>query len=115
MDTLNRSAVVLRPKQPYLDWTRRDDAEGLADAVFETLAREPTVYLVPDWEEPDEEREILREFWPALFEAMLSGWVTDEELWPEGRSLEMFHEWFEVQTFAMVQDVYMDEAIDYVT
>ncbi len=114
MDILNRSAVVLRPKRPYLEWTKLDDAEGLAEGVFETLSEEPTVYLVPDWEDPEEEREVLKEFWPALFEAMLNGWVTDEGLWPKGQTLEMFHEWFEVQTYAAVEDLYLDEAINYV-
>ena len=37
METLNRSAGVVEPRQPYLEWTRRDDAEGLAESVFETL------------------------------------------------------------------------------
>jgi hypothetical protein len=113
MDILNRSAVVLLPKQPYLAWTKLDDAEGLAEGVFETLQEEPCVYLVPDFEDEDEREEILREFWPALFEEMLSGWVTDENLWPKGRTFEMFGEWFDVQTYGMIVDVYLDEAIDY--
>ena len=115
MDILNRSAIVLKPKQPYLEWTRLDDAEGLSEGVFETLREEPTLYLVPDWEEAGEEREILREFWPALFEAMLNGWVTDPELWPSGRTQKMFEHWFEIDTYSMVEDIYMDEAIEYVS
>ena len=114
MDLLNRSAFILRPKQPYLEWTRQDDAEGLAEGVFEALNHEPVVYLVPGWEDPEEEQHILREFWHALFEAMLGAWVTDETLWPEKRSLKMFREWFEIRTHSMVQDIYMDEAIEYV-
>jgi hypothetical protein len=47
MDMLNRSAIILRPKQPYLEWTRLDDKDGLAEAVFKTLHEEPTVYLLP--------------------------------------------------------------------
>ena len=113
MDILNRSAVVLRPKQSYLAWTKRDDAEGLAEGVFETLHEEPCVYLVPGFEDDDEREELLKEFWPALFEAMLSAWVTDEDLWPKERTFEMFAEWFDVQTYEMIVDVYMDEAIDY--
>lgn len=112
-DILNRSAVVLGPKQPYLEWARRDDEEGLAEDVFETLRSEPSVYLLPGWEDPEEERLVLEEFWPALFEAMLGAWVADERLWPKGRSMEMFREWFEVRTFEMVQDICLDEVIDY--
>jgi hypothetical protein len=81
--------------------------------VFETLRSEPAVYLVPGWEDPDEERAVLKEFWAALFDAMLEAWVTDESLWTKKRSMEMFREWFEIQTFEMVQDIYLDEGIDY--
>jgi hypothetical protein len=66
--------------------------------------REPgtgEVHLVPDWEDPDEERLILKEFWPALFEAILVAWVTDESLWPKKMSLQMFREWFELEMFAL--------------
>ncbi len=45
MEMLNRSAVIVKPRQPYLEWCRQDDAEGLAESVFETLHAEPTVYL----------------------------------------------------------------------
>ncbi len=113
MDILNRSAVLLRPRRPYLEWTKLDDAEGLAEGVFEALREEPCAYLVPDFEDDDERKEILREFWPALFEAMLSAGVTDEDRWPEGRTLEMVGEWFDIQTHSMIVDIYMDEAIDY--
>ena len=112
MSILNRSAVVLRPKQPYLEWTRLDDSEGLAEDVFETLREEPTLYLVPDWEEADEERENLDEFWPVLFEAMLNGWVTDPVLWPTGRTRKMFEDWFEIETFAMVEDIHLEDSIE---
>ena len=94
MDIVNRSAVILRPKQSYLEWTKLDDTTGIAEDVFSTMRTEPSVYLVPGWEDPKEEREIMGEFWPALFEAMLSAWVTDEALWPADRTRKMFDEWF---------------------
>ena len=111
MDILNRSAVVLRPNPSFLEWCKLDDAERLAEGVFDTLRQEPCVHLVPDFEDDDEREAILREFWPALFEAMLSAWVTDEDLWPKEQTFEMFGEWFDVQTYAMIVDVYMDEAV----
>ena len=114
MDIINRSAVVLRPARPYLEWAKLDDTEGLAKPVFDGMRSEPAFYLVPGWEEPDEEREILKEFWPALFEAMLSAWAPDETLWSTKRTHEMFKSWFDIETHAMIEDIYEDEAIDYV-
>ena len=54
------------------------------------------------------------EFWPVLFEAMLEGWVTDEACWPENRTSEMFWEWFEVQMISLVQDLHLDETLEYI-
>jgi len=114
MEMLNRSAVIVKPRQPYLEWTGRDDVEGLAESVFEALHTEPTVYLLPEYEDPSSEQKVLEECWPGLFEAMLEGWVTDEACWPKNRTFEMFHEWFEVQMSSIVQDLHLDEPLGYI-
>ena len=113
MEMLNRSAVILKPRRSYLEWAQRDDAEGLAETVFETLHAEPTVYLLPEYEDPPTQHEVLKEFWPRLFEAMLEGWVTDEAYWPKDRTFEMFCEWFEIQMSSIVQDLYLDEPLEF--
>ena len=105
MELLNRCAVIVKPLRPYLEWAKGDDAEGLAELVFENLRREPHVYLLPEYEDPASQQEVLKEFWPAIFEAMLAGWVTDEGLWPKNRTLGMFQKWFEIQMSSMVQDL----------
>ncbi len=72
---LNRSAVIITPLLPYLEWAKRDDDSGVAERVFETLRREPHVYLLPEYENPESERAVLEHFWPRLFAAMLGCWV----------------------------------------
>ncbi len=105
MEMLNRSAVTVKPRHPYLEWCRQHDAEGLAEPVFQDLHEEPTVYLLPEWEDPSEQRDLLEEYWPELFEALLEGWSTDERSWPKNRNIEMFHEWFEVHMSSIVHDL----------
>lgn len=112
MELLNRSAVIVKPLRPYLEWAKTDDAEGLAESVFENLRREPHLYLVPEYEDPASQQEVLEEFWPILFEAMLGGWVRDEAFWPKDRTLGMFQEWFEIQMCSMVQDLCWDEPLE---
>ena len=114
MEILNRSAVIVKPRRPYLEWARRDDAEGLAESVFEALNAEPHVYLLPEYEDPATQQEVLQEFWPGLFEAMLEGWVTDEAYWPKNRTFEMFWEWFDVQMISLVQDLHLGEPLEYI-
>ena len=114
MEMVNRSAVIVKPRQPNLRWARRDDAEGLAETVFKTFHAEPTVYLLPEYEDPPSQNKVLEEFWPRLFEVMLEGWITDEGHWPKNRTFEMFHEWFEVYMSSIVRDLYPDEPFEYI-
>ncbi len=74
--------------------------------------REPHVYLLPEYEEPGSQQQVLQEFWPILFEAMLEGWVREEAFWPKDRTLGMFQEWFEIQMCSIVQDLDMDEPLE---
>lgn len=47
---LNRGVVIVRPKQPYLDW-----AAGLDDAgIAPDPNSEQTVYLIPPYEDEGE-------------------------------------------------------------
>jgi len=112
-EIVNRSAVIVRPKTPYLEWCKQDDAEGLAGGVFEQMCEEPHIYLLPAYEDSESQRDVLKDYWPALFEAMLEGWVTEESLWPQERSLKMFREWFEITMTSMVLDLDLDEPLEY--
>ena len=112
MGLLNRSVIIVRPKRPYLEWAKRDDSGGVAEAVFETLRSDPNVYLLPEYNGPVGQQEVLEDFWPALFEAMLNGWNKDEAYWPKDRNFQMFQAWFEIQIGSGVEDLYLDEPLE---
>ena len=111
MGLLNRSAVIIRSLAPYLAWAKRDDTTHIADDVIEDLRKAPHVYLLPEYEDAESEREVLEDFWPALFAAMLNCWLTDEQQWPKDRTRKMFGEWFDVRMYPVVEDLYFDEGL----
>ena len=43
---LNRSAIVVKPRQPFLDWLHTADPTSHRLTLGE-LALEPTIYLIP--------------------------------------------------------------------
>ena len=53
MDMINRCAVLVQPALPFLEWLRRVDPTS-AELVLEDLRREPTIYLLPEWETEQE-------------------------------------------------------------
>jgi hypothetical protein len=46
MNTINRSAVVVIPAQPFLDWLHEADQTS-AHLTLNDLTEEPTIYLLP--------------------------------------------------------------------
>lgn len=73
METINRSAIVVMPGQPFLDWLHRVDPTS-AELSLEDLRREPTIYLLPESENEEAVGECLKEVCAEIFEEQLNGW-----------------------------------------
>lgn len=104
MSEINRSLIILRPKQPFLNWACSLDDES-KDLTLESLNEDSTVYLIPEiWQDSDQE-EFLKACYDILFEEQLEGWSNDEVAWPKERGLKMFLDWFEVEFHSLVFDL----------
>jgi hypothetical protein len=104
MRTLNRSALVVTPKQPFLDWLHRVDPES-QDMTLAELASEASVYLLPECETDKALSPALRKFCEEIFVEELDAWYRDEEVWPEDRSFKVFRRWFDYQHYSLVFDL----------
>lgn len=100
---LNRSAIIVRPKKPFLDWVRAVDYDDAPEVTIDDFTA--TLYLVPDYEDPADAEKTLRKVCEEIFCRELEGWFTDRDLWPRDRSLKVFKQWFEVQHHEIVEDV----------
>jgi hypothetical protein len=98
----------VRPAQPYIDW-----ALGVADSG---LTPEPngerTVYLIPEFGDDEEAKEVLELVYAEVFERELAGWHTDEAAWPTDRSLAAFKRWFNIEMHSVVEDLCADPLLD---
>jgi hypothetical protein len=112
MDMINRCVIVVKAKQPFLNWVHGlpDDGKKL---TLDVIRHDSHVYLLPEFEMDDEQIELLREFYEAIFEQELAGWWTNPQAYPAPRTFEMFLEWFEVEFHSMVFDLLDDEAIEH--
>lgn len=114
MPEINRSLIIVKAKQPFVEWLNSIDPEDESD--LDDVNDEPTAYLVPEYETNDEQEGIIEWCAEFVFEYELWSWCTDEDLWPVGRDAVMFREWFDVQFHSIVNDVVGDiplEHIDY--
>ena len=66
MATLNRSAMVVKPRQAFLDWLHKADATSYK-LTLEDVSREPTIYLIPECDTGAEVEEALRERCEEIF------------------------------------------------
>src|ERR1700680_2544717 len=101
MVTLNRSAIVVKPRQPFLDWLHAADPTSHKLTLRE-LVQEPTVYLIPECDTDEDVGEALRELCEEIFIEQLAGWFTDTTTWPQDRSFDVFCRWFDIQQHSMV-------------
>ena len=113
---INRAAIILRYKQPAVKWV--NDANpyheiDMPEVSLEEINREGAVYLVND-EDADNDGSLsawIEMNFEVLFTNELEGWYADDTLWPDHRTLEMFHEWFDVECHTMILDT-VDEPIE---
>ncbi len=103
MKLLNRSALVVRPREPFLRWAGGVFADGPEDA--DELRDTISIYLVS--QDPDEEQEsaALEDFFAEIFENELLSWCTDEARWPKPRDFALFQAWFDVTAQSIVHDL----------
>ena len=102
--TINRTLVMLVPRQPFLNWL--NDADPTEEPLTaEELRDDCNVFLIPQFNDAVDSMKWIEKRWGMLFEHMLLEWVVDETMWPENRTLEMFREWFDIETHTMVWDL----------
>ena len=106
MHEVNRSVVVIKPKQPLLDWlnTLPFDQED-APLTLENLRQDCNALLVPPVEDFADCRDFIRQHWRDIFEAELADWDQDESVWPEKRTPNLFQQWFEVEIHSVLTDL----------
>ncbi len=102
MKTINRTAVIVKPKQPYVDWANSFEDGG---PNLEETRKEGTAYLIREFDYVDQMVKHIEKNYAIIFENELFGWITDPEVWPKKRTLKMFKEWFEVEICEMVYDL----------
>lgn len=102
LSTINRAYISILPKQPYYDW-----ANALfTDSTPMTPAdKEATAYAIRDDFEVKELAEVVKPYFPFIFEMELFGVCTDPETWPQERTWKLFCAWFDFHVGSMVWDL----------
>src|SRR6267378_1785592 len=113
MSEVNRSLMVVKPKQPFLDWARSldDKAERLE---LKDVRDDSTAYLIPEYETFEEQMDILEWCAGFVFDEELRSWCTDEDLWPVVRDAEIFLEWCDIEFHSLVFDLADESPLEHI-
>ncbi len=111
MYTINKSAAIVRPKQPFMDWVNRlPDADTEREVTLADFGSDCAVILIPEYDSEKEARKYIDRIALEILENELYGWCTHEPWWPKKRSRKMFLEWFDVELHSEIID-FSNEAI----
>jgi len=102
MDDVDRMALIVRPRQPYIDWANAFDDGG---PKFDPAAHRPRVYLIDEIADPIDLHKALRNHWRDIFEEELEGWMRDADDWPSPRTQKVFLQWFDVEVAELVTNM----------
>lgn len=107
MRTINRYAMIVRPKKPFLDWVNYVDPSSIV--TLEKVREDPNIYLLPEIEDPKEQQKYPEENCGDFFKHQLYEWYTDEKLFPKDLDWRYFKEWFDCEILSMVIDTIDDD------
>jgi len=102
MYEINRTIVIIKPKQLYLDWART--LSDSIDISLEELRRDCTAVLLPDVDNDAQAEAYLRRLAEELFAIELAAWELNEDDWPQQRDYTTFRAWFDVEFHSVVLD-----------
>jgi len=96
---INRTAITLRPQQPFLDWYSNLNPEEDFDEDF----KETKTYLIDD--SMNEPEKWLKKKFDKFFMMELDEWHTNKKEWPQKRTYKMFTLWFRVELSENIYDL----------
>ena len=102
--TINRDALILFPKQALYDWVNYIYTNDKMECPKPMAHDEADIFLIPEFDHYSAAIEYLKENYLKFFHQELFDWTTDENLWPEKLTWELFEKWFHYSIQSVVMD-----------
>jgi dolichyl-phosphate-mannose--protein O-mannosyl transferase len=99
MKLVNRSYLIIHPKNPFWEWAAGSDNEIVYNSSDDT---EGTLYLIE--EDFFDIEPIIEKHFKKIFINELSSITDEEENWPSERNFEIFSDWFRFDYGSIVMD-----------
>ncbi|MDO5357276.1 MAG: hypothetical protein Q4E77_07250 [Conchiformibius sp.] len=101
---IDRTAVVLKPTEAFLNWLK-SSSDDLPDLTLAQLRSNCNVFLLPQFDEPEQAVAYFDERYEPILAAELAAWAPDEHTKLPELSLETFWAFFELEVHDTVLDL----------
>ena len=108
MNSINRTVITIKGKEPFVEWANSFDDGGPKMNINELHS---TAYLIPDTYDEFNYEKYLKKNFKTIFMSELHSWMIEPSVWPKKLTYKVFTEWFEIQISDMVFDLGIDEII----
>lgn len=109
---INRAAVIVRLKEPFINWINKvDPYDSRSKLTLEEANEDRTVYLIDDAEAEHVDEWVELNF-KQLFECELEDWYEDPSLWPKDIDRELFDAWCGLECHTVIVDTVGDAIVD---
>lgn len=105
---VDRSAVVVKPTQAFLDWLLSTQQHDLPELTLAQIRSNCSTYLLPQTDTPEEAAGFFGGFWENIMKGEIASWEIPEQEWPT-LSPEKFAEFFDLEFHDMVMDLVDDD------
>ena len=107
LSIVDRMALVVRAKQPFLDWIVQyaDPEDRSTIPTLADLRTTPDVFLIPESETPEAAWAFVRKMADVFFAQELEGWYQDPDYWPAKLDYKTLKQWFDLELIDMVLDL----------
>jgi hypothetical protein len=103
-----RTGIETDIEDAGLDKQRGEKSNAVTPEEVQEMAN---AYLLPDFEDDEEQATYIRFRAKKLFEHEFEAWCTDAGRWPSNRNYKAFTEWFRVEVSHMAYDLAPDPII----
>lgn len=109
MYSINRSVLVVRPRQKLYDWLKELAPEAPELEELPPDHDDADVFLIPDFLLSEQAEEWLKENINYFCSMLFSQWWEEEEEWPANRNWKTFNQYFTYNIQTQVRDIIDDD------
>jgi hypothetical protein len=104
MHSINRTAILFQPKQPFIDWLNRNEESGYVYKIAERR-NDCSIYLIEEIKSVNAIKRMISLKFKYFFEQALDKYPFSKDGWPDTSSLAVFEEWIDVTYHTIVLDM----------